>query len=280
MDPLRLLIIGPGRAGMSLAIAARAAGHTIDAVVGRDRDHAATAAADLGVDRLGLGDDLPPADVVVIAVRDGAIGPVAQALAEGRPSWDAAVHLSGLISVAALAALGETGIRIGSFHPLQTLPNPQRGAERLAGASIAITASPPLDAILDAFARSLGAEPFPLEDAAKPLYHAAAAAAANFPVVALAMARDLFEAAGVEFAAARPLVKAIVANSFELGPRAALTGPVARGDIETVASQIDSVNQAAPEWRNSFVEMVGELARLTGRRDQFADLVARWGATS
>lgn len=273
MDPLRLLIIGPGRAGMALALAAAAAGHEIDAVVGRTRDHAAPAAADLGVRALGVEEEMPGSDLAVVAVRDDAIEAVARLLAVRSPAYRRAVHLSGLVAVDALDALRREGVAVGSFHPLQTLPTPEVGARRLAGAAVAVTADGPLADLLHRFAESLGATAFDLDDAAKPTYHAAAAAAANFPVVALTMAHDLFASAGVDFAVARPLVDAIVANSFELGPRAALTGPVARGDVSTVAAQLAAVRAAAPEWEPAFRELVDELARLAGRRDLFEDLL-------
>ncbi len=278
MDRLRLLIIGPGRAGMALALAAVEAGHGIDAVVGRTGDHAAAAAADLGVAALGIEDELPGSDLAIVAVRDDAIEAVAQLLAVHAPAFPRAVHLSGLVAVDALDALQRERVAVGSFHPLQTLPTPEVGARRLAGAAVAVTAEQPLADLLHRFAASLGATSFDLADAAKPMYHAAAAAAANFPVVALAMARDLFAAAGVDFSVARPLVDAIVSNSFELGPRAALTGPVARGDVATVAAQIAAVRAQTPEWEPAFRELVGELARLVGRRDLFEDLLDAGGA--
>ena len=68
------------------------------------------------------------------------------------------------------------------------------------------------------------------------------------------------------------MVEAIVANSFLLGPRAALTGPVARGDVSTVRSQLEAVRATTPEWEPAFRRFVDELARLTGRRDLFEDL--------
>lgn len=272
MQILRLLIIGPGRAGMSLAFAAREAGHDIEAVVGRDREHARPAADDLGVAPLGIDDPLPQADLALIAVRDSAIEAVAAALAASTPTYDSAAHLSGLKPVGALAALRRVGVAIGSFHPLQTLPNASAGSRRLAGSWIAVTGDEELAGLLTEFAASLDARPFALADEDKPVYHAAAAAAANFPIASLAMAKDLFAASGVDFAVARPLVEAIVANAFELGPRAALTGPVARGDVETVASQISAVREHVPEWEPAFRAFVDALARLTGRRDQFTDI--------
>jgi len=163
---------------------------------------------------------------------------------------------------------------VGSFHPLQTLPDAALGAARLVGAWIGVTAEDErLVELLEGIARSLGARPFSLADAAKPVYHAGAAAAANLPLAALMMAADLFAAAGVPFDAARPLVEAVVANAFDLGPAAALTGPVARGDTGSVATQLGAVAAVAPEWLEAFSAGVAELARLTGRESEFRDVI-------
>ncbi len=255
---------------MSLAIAAAAAEHDVVAVVGRSFDSAERGADIVGATPLTVNDPIPESDLMLVATRDAAIEPVAARLARHPVPVPAAVHLSGLTPVSALAPLADQGIAIGSFHPLQTLPSPEAGAARLAGSFIAITAGPGLQDTLEFFADSLGATPFSLDDPAKPIYHAAAAAAANFPLAAFAMAADLFKEAGVPWDVARPLVEAVVANAFELGPRAALTGPVARGDSETVAAQLEAVASASPEWQVAFARFVDLLASLTGRADQFA----------
>jgi predicted short-subunit dehydrogenase-like oxidoreductase (DUF2520 family) len=254
---------------MSLAMAFVDAGHEIVGVVGRTAESASVGGAMVGAPPLTLEESLPSADLLVIATRDGAIAPVANALADKELDVASAVHVSGLTSVAALNPLTDRGIATGSFHPLQTLPNPESGAVRLAGAHIAITADPPLRSKLEQLAVEIGATPFLLEDRDKPLYHAAAAAAANFPLAALAMAQDLFAEAGVPWEAARPLVEAVVANAFDLGPRAALTGPVARGDVATVASQLEAVRARHPAWQVGFARFVELLTRLTGRTEQF-----------
>ncbi len=272
MDPLDITIVGPGRAGMALALAASRAGHRIISVVGRDRERTAAAADLVSASARLVGDEPDGGDLLVIAVRDAAITPAAASLGD-TSGFTAAVHLSGFTPVAALAPLEAMIGRLGSFHPLQTLPNAAVGAGRLAGAHIAVTADEPLRGTLHELAVSLGSVPFDLADDAKALYHAAAAAAANFPLASLTMASDLFAAAGVPFDAARPLVEAVVANAFDLGPRAALTGPVARGDEATVAGQLGAVEADAPEWRAGFVAFVRELARISGRSGEFAALV-------
>lgn len=258
---------------MSLAIAATAANHEVVAVVGRSFDSAERGAALVNSTALTLASELPPADLLMLATRDAVIGAIATQLATKVPDIEGAVHLSGLTPVGALAPLAAAGIMTGSFHPLQTLPTPETGAARLAGSHIAITADPPLRQRLESLAVDLGAIPFPLADEAKPLYHAAAAAAANFPLAALTMSADMFAAAGVPWEAARPLVEAVVANAFDMGPRAALTGPVARGDIETVAAQLRAVAAGTPEWQTSFARFVETLAGLTGRADEFESVL-------
>ena len=271
---MRIAIVGPGRAGLALAIAAARTGHHVVAVVGRDRDHAASGAALVGSMPLGVADPLPDHDLVVIAVRDGDIGELAAALSDSSRPIKAAVHMSGLASVGVLAPLAAAGTLTGSLHPLQTLPTPEAGADRLAGSWVAVTAAEPLATTLKDLAESLGTHPFDLADTAKPLYHAGAAAAANFPLASLTIASDLFTAASVPVEAARPLVEAAVANAFEMGPRAALTGPVVRGDAATVSAQLDAVAAATPEWLEGFSAQVALLARIAGRGEEFVDVLA------
>jgi predicted short-subunit dehydrogenase-like oxidoreductase (DUF2520 family) len=163
---------------------------------------------------------------------------------------------------------------VGSFHPLQTLPTPDVGAARLEGAWVAVTCDDAaLASHLFGLASSIGAHPFALADEAKPLYHAAAAAAANAPLAALEMARRLFEEAGVPFAAAAPLVDAVVDNAFSMGPKAALTGPIARGDVTTVAAQRAAVAAAAPDLAEDFAAFGRAVARVAGTEADFAEVL-------
>jgi predicted short-subunit dehydrogenase-like oxidoreductase (DUF2520 family) len=276
---MRITLVGPGRAGTALALAARAADHEIAAVLARRPEAAAAVAAELGgAVPLPLEAEIPSGDLLVIATRDDAIGATASTLAKRAGAVAAAVHLSGLASVDVLEPLARQGLAVGSFHPLQTLPSPEAGAARLRGAWIAVTTEDPdLHRALATLAESIGGRPFDLADEAKALYHAAAASAANFPLAALAMASDLFEAAGVPFEAAGPLISAVVDNALEMGPRHALTGPVARGDLATVEAQVQAVDSAMPAWAAGFCAFVAELAKIAGKEEQFAHLSQRTG---
>lgn len=263
---MRLIIVGPGRAGMSLALAAHAAGAHVVGLLGRgDISHLAR---QVEAQALAWDEPFPPADLVLLAVRDDAIASVGQRVAT--LAVGPIVHMSGVATLDVLP-----GEKRGSFHPLQTLPDPTAGSQRLAGAAVAIAGSDStVRDRLHELADLLQMRPFVVDDDKRPLYHAAAAAASNFVVTSLAMADRLFEAAGVDPSHARPLTDAVVSNVYRLGPLQALTGPVARGDLATVEAHLTSIAAEAPELLPGFRAMVAETARLAGTAETFEALVS------
>ena len=266
---MRIVLVGPGRAGQSVAYAANGAGHDVVAIAARDSELAHVVARRLDAVALGIGEPFPAADLVILAVSDSAIEDVAGQVAPvARNAAARAIHLSGAMPVSSLEPFAAQGLAVGSLHPLQTMPTPDRGARSLAGAWMAVTAEEPLRSDLHGFAASLGGIPFDLEDEYRAVYHAAAAAAANFPIAAFVIAQRLIEVIGVPFDATRPLVDAIVENAFDAGPLASLTGPVARGDAETIAKQIEAVRSAAPDLAAAFELMVEAITEVAATRDE------------
>ena len=171
--------------------------------------------------------------LVVICVPDDAIAEVAAGVEPG--PWVA--HVSGATSLAAL----EPHRRRFSVHPLQTFTR-ARGPEQLDGASGAVTAE--TNEAREAgfwLAETLGLRPFELDDSARPLYHAGAAIASNYLVTLHAVASDLFRAAGAPPEALVPLMQRTIENGFEL------TGPIERGDWETVEAHRRAIRAARPE---------------------------------
>lgn len=271
---MRIVIVGPGRAATALGLAVSRGGHTVVGVSGRDPQATARAATLMGTEAIAWEATLPAADLAVIGVRDDAIGQVAAATRHRMGRVGGAVHLSGLTPLAALESLAAAGIPVGAFHPLQSFPDAEAGANHLAGAWIAITTEDPgLRLLLGELAGSIGAHPFDLADASKPLYHAGAAAASNFVVAVLALAEDLLAAAGVPWRAAAPLVLAVVENCFQTGARASLTGPIARGDVGTVQAQLDAVAARLPERREDFLAFANAVVRLANRSQEFAGVL-------
>ncbi len=185
-----------------------------------------------------------------------------------------AVHLSGAVPVSALQPFASRGIAVGAFHPLQSLPDPDRGARALAGSAVAITTTnPDLHEVLEGLAADLGMTAFNLGDDHRALYHAAASVASNAVVAALWLADRLFEGAGVDPEVARPLVEKVVSHSLGGGAAAALTGPVSRGDMATVTAQIDAVRSADPAVLDEFVAALRLIAGAAGRSDEIAEVL-------
>jgi predicted short-subunit dehydrogenase-like oxidoreductase (DUF2520 family) len=172
-------------------------------------------------------------ELVLLCVPDGAIADVARELEVG--PWIA--HVSGATPLAAL----DPHRRRFSVHPLQTFTR-ARGSEQLDGAWAAVTAeSEEARAAGFWLAETLGLQPFELADEARPLYHAGAAIASNYLVTLHEVAAELFRAAGAPAEALVPLMRRTIDNSFEL------TGPIERGDWETVEAHRRAIRAAKPE---------------------------------
>lgn len=157
------------------------------------------------------------------------------------------MHTSGATSTAVLAACAARGCLTLSFHPLQTFGDPATGAERLAGATVAVTAGQGDDLeeasrLGERIARAIGASPFRLSEEHRVLYHTAATMASNYLVTLAHVAENLLCAAGFPREAALPallpLMRGAVDNLTTQGSVAALTGPLSRGDAETVAAHL------------------------------------------
>ncbi len=257
---MKLIIVGPGRAGGAVGLAAERAGHEIVGVLTRREAHPRWRVLDWDT-------EMPEADVVLVAVRDEAIAEVAERIAPHVSRIGVVAHLSGFTPVLALHAIRERGTGVGGFHPLQSLPDPETGAAALAGAFVGIDGDELGSDMLTHLASSLGMEPFTLDDTARPAYHAAAAAAANFVVTALAVSADLYDSAGIDPRVSRPLVERAVANAFEKGPAAALTGPIARGDVDTVIGHLEAAHAVSEHVGRQF-RLMAEATTLRAGREE------------
>ena|SRR5438093_974492 len=174
------------------------------------------------------------AELTLLCVPDTAIRDVSQGQSLGH-GWIA--HVSGATPLSAL----DPHERRFSLHPLQTLTR-ARGPEQLDGAWAAITAETE-EAGVRGFelAEMLGLKPFELADESRPLYHAGAAIASNYLVTLHRVASDLFAAAGAPPEALEPLMRRTIENGFEL------TGPIERGDWNTVESHREAIRSVRPD---------------------------------
>jgi predicted short-subunit dehydrogenase-like oxidoreductase (DUF2520 family) len=182
-------------------------------------------------------------ELVLLCVPDGAIAEVAASVEPG--PWVA--HVSGATP---LAALAPHTLRF-SVHPLQTFTR-SRGPEQLDGAWAAVTAE--TQAALDTghwLAETLGLQPFELADSARTLYHAGAVFASNYLVTLQRAASLLFESADAPPEALEPLMRRTIENGFEL------TGPIARGDWDTLAAHRAAIHEHRPELDDLYETLAG-----------------------
>ena len=228
-------VIGPGRAGRSLARALDQVGW--------------------GVELLGRRDDLERAahgvDALVVATPDGAIGPTASSVAAD-PST-VVVHLSGSLGLDVLGAHP----RRASLHPLVPLPDAVTGAKRLLdGITFAVSGDP----MARRMAQALGGRTVEVDEGRRAAYHAAACVAANHVVALLGQVERIAASAGLDLATFLDLTRAAVDDAARLGPERALTGPAARGDWGTLRRHLDAL---APDERPAYRAGVALAMRLS-----------------
>jgi predicted short-subunit dehydrogenase-like oxidoreductase (DUF2520 family) len=262
--PRGFVLVGPGRAGSAIATALVSRGWRALAVAGRTPSSASTrrVAATLGTDTRAVPDAGRGAELVVIATPDAAIAQVAGALAPGVEPAALVVHLSGACGLDELDKLHHErpDVELGALHPLQSLPDATIGASRLPGSWCAVEGP----AAVERLAVSLGMRPFRVASSQRAAYHAAATVASNHLVALVGQAARVAAAAGVPAEALWPLLRSTLENVEALGPHAALTGPVARGDVDTVVRHLDAL---APDERAAYVALARAALVLTGRDD-------------
>jgi predicted short-subunit dehydrogenase-like oxidoreductase (DUF2520 family) len=272
-------LIGPGRAGVGLALALAQAGYKV-CLHGHNKKKVP---APLTL-TTGDGAKAPPwigdVEVVILAVRDDAIAPLATSLAKARAITERHVvlHLSGAQGQDALGALVPTRAALGSFHPLQTIVEPELTPQRLKGAWAAVEGMPRAVEAGERIAQDLGMRPFRIATKSKAIYHAGAVFASNYLVVVEAIAQRLLRHAGLSdadaWAALRPLVEGTFENLSRHEPREALTGPVVRGDTATILRHLESLAVDDAKLYRALGRAALELAQKQGMDEETAEKVA------
>jgi predicted short-subunit dehydrogenase-like oxidoreductase (DUF2520 family) len=263
---LNVGVVGAGRVGTALAVALSRAGHTITA---------ASAVSDAS--RRRVDQSLPgtpvrqpeevvgAADLVLLTVPDDALPGLVRGLAAtGAPlAGRLLVHASGRHGLGVLEPATQQGALPLALHPVMTFTGRPDDADRLVGICFGVTAPAVLRPAAEVLVMEMGGEPVFIAEADRDLYHAALAGAANHLVTQVVQAEDLLTKAGVGQPARMlgPLLSAALDNALRLGD-AALTGPVARGDADTVAGHLAALRSEAPEALPAYLA----LARLTATR--------------
>ena len=251
--------VGAGTTGNALALALSREGYRVTAIASRTFVHAQVLAGRLpdATAAASPQDVSESCDVTFLTVPDDAIAGVAGAIA-WRPNTSV-VHCSGALSLEPLRHAQASGACVGAFHPLQTLAHRQRPYP-FRGVSFAVEAScEHLRALLSRMASDLGGTPAPIRGEDKPLYHASAAMASNYLVTLLDAASDLWRHIGASrdagLHALLPLVRGTIDNLEAVGFPDALTGPIARGDVDTVRIHLQALTRTQPQLVPIYVSM-------------------------
>lgn len=232
----RVRIIGPGRAGTSLHRALTRAHWPVEPIIGRDGDIAGAAS---GV------------DLVVIATPDSAVADVATRI---EPVAETVVaHLSGSLGLAPLVAHERRAV----LHPLVALPDPERGANRLVGAWFGLSADG--DALVEEIVEELHGRTVQIAEQDWARYHAAAVIAANHLVALMGQVERVASSVDAPLEAFLDLARGSLDDVAAMGPAAALTGPVRRGDHATIERHLAALPVSE---RHAYDALAKEAARL------------------
>ena len=257
--PWRIGVVGAGRVGAVLAAALRAAGHEIVAVAG-ESDASRRRVADL---LPGTAIDKPSAvaracDVLLLTVPDDMLGNVATVLTDSgaiRPGHYV-VHTSGRHGLAVLEAVSRAGAHAVAVHPAMTFTGTAVDLPRLHGCIFGVTAFDADREFAETIVADLGGRPMWVPEERRTLYHAGLAHGANHLVTLVTQAMEILEAAGADNPAdtLRPLLTAALDNALASGD-AALTGPIVRGDVNTVRAHVAGLLVDAPTSLPSYVAL-------------------------
>jgi predicted short-subunit dehydrogenase-like oxidoreductase (DUF2520 family) len=197
------------------------------------------------------------AELVFVTTPDDVIGRVCREV-----KWhkgQSVVHCSGAHSVDILEPAKRLGAAVGSFHPLQTFADVSQAIENLPGSTFALEGKEPLLAVLKQLARLLDGNGVELKPGDKVLYHAAAVFACNYVVTLVKVALDLWQNLSVgqkeATAALLPLVRGTVNNIAKIGLPDCLTGPIARGDLDTIRKHLEALEARNPSLLSAYEEL-------------------------
>lgn len=267
---LRVGVIGAGRIGPVLASALRASGHQLTGITARSEQSRERVAAMLpGVKIAEAGEIARASDLVMLCVGDDAIAPLVAELAEAGDLLPGQIvaHVAGRFGTEVLDPARQAGALTLALHPAMTFTGTSVDLARLPGCPWAITAPATLIPLASALVIDFQGEPFVLPEADRPAYHAALTHGANHLVTTVAQASRMLAELGIEDPGRvlEPLTQAALQGVLRSG-EAALTGPVSRGDIGTVAEHLDALREMNRPDLADIAPTYRELARVTARR--------------
>ncbi len=267
-----LAIIGAGRVGRALGRRLRELGWKIGAVVTRSETSARRAVRFIGAGKphAGMTRRILASRVILIATPDDEIAGVAQELARiggEELRGKVVLHTSGALDSRVLDAVKTEGASVGSLHPLQSFSGV--AVPSLEGKVFAVEGDMQAVRAARQIARSLHGSPVRIAGDKKVLYHAAAAMAAGHVLAAEEAATQLLVSLGMRRSEAvralLPLTRQVLDNFERLGPRAAWTGPLSRGDYEVVKAHMEALAESPAEFAGAYESLNRLAARVLAR---------------
>ena len=283
-------IIGTGNVGASLAVALHNQGYPIVSVISRNGRTALAVARATKCRKVGtvIEDVSTDSDLILIATPDGAVADVAKRLAQCRKLKFKKLfvaHTSGVHSADVLAPLKRRGAVVASLHPIQSFPAARRaGGSRFKGIFWGIEGEPEAIARANLLVSKLGGNSIVIPGRLKPLYHSACVFASSYLVVFLNALRELSNVLDLKASWTEvfgPLMTTAMESTVKLSTQEALTGPILRGDVETVDRHLTALANDAPQLIPLYTIGGIEVARIAkehGRigQQEFDDIVSRF----
>jgi predicted short-subunit dehydrogenase-like oxidoreductase (DUF2520 family) len=271
-----LTIIGCGKVGQTLARLWHLNGKlVIGDVLNRSIDSAERAVQFIGAGHVVTSfNELLSADIVLIATPDDQIAACSEAIAaSGRLTENSIVfHCSGALPSSILNKVNDAGAAVASIHPIRSFAQPVNVVQNFAGTYCGVEGEQRALQQLEPLFRHIGANLIAIDPEQKVLYHAAAVFASNYLVTLLDTAAQTYEKAGIPSKVGlkmmASLVRETVENVLEVGPEKALTGPIARGDVETVNRQYRAFKQSDARFASLYKRLGTLTAALAARRSQ------------
>lgn len=254
MTEKQIAVIGPGKVGISIAMLAKSAGLTLAAIGGRNPERVNLASNLLGggVSQGSIFEAARKAEVVLIAVSDDSIESVCIELVanEVLKKGTIVTHFSGALTSDVLKSAREAGCFVASAHPLRSFA--QAGVDAAAcGEYWFLEGDKEATSVMESIIGSIGGNVAHITKEAKPLYHAASVVACNYLVCLLDVSYQLMKETGVSADVARealmPLVLGTIENVSKIGTEKALTGPISRGDKDTVSLHLKHISKLEEE---------------------------------
>ena len=245
----RLSLIGCGRTGKTLGRLWQERNvFVIGDILTRSLASASQAADFIGAGRpVATFDALQAADIYLIATPDDVIRICGHRLAAAGVSrrGEIVCHCSGALPAAVLEQPMRAGALTASIHPIKSFADPDTARATFAGTLCALEGNPQAVARLQSALTAIGANCFPIDTEQKAIYHAGMTMASNYLTTLLATAERFFCRAGLSPQRRKEIIdllaKGTLDNVSGLGPTAALTGPIARGDAATVGCHLEAI---------------------------------------